>query len=90
MVLDTKSKIFKEKLVISFFIFQTKFAIVIFTEKGNKQAGEVLFDVAPFLNERNQSKSYELGLLKCPDKNAKICFSLRGSIMEEKTFDTLR
>ncbi len=54
---------------------------MIFTEKGNKQAGEVLFDVAPFLNERNQSKSYELGLLKCPDKNAKICFSLRANII---------
>ena len=50
----------------------------------------MLFDVAPFLNERNQSKTYELGLSKCPDKNAKICFSLRANIMEEKSFDTLR
>ena len=54
MVLDTKNKIFKEKQVNSFLIIQTKFAIVIYTEKGNKQAGEVMFDVAPFLNERNQ------------------------------------
>lgn len=81
MVFDNKNKVFKEKDVINS-VIKTKFAIVIYTDKGNKQAGEIIFDVAPFLNERNQSKNYELGLTKCPDKNAKLFFKLRAQIME--------
>jgi hypothetical protein len=48
-------EIIQRKTSIFDFI-QTKFAIVIYTDKGNKQAGEVLFDVAPFLNERHKTK----------------------------------
>jgi hypothetical protein len=29
---------------------QTKFEIILYTEKGNKKVGEIHFDVAPYLN----------------------------------------
>ena len=38
MVFDSKNKLFKEKQV-KMSVIKTKFAIVIYTEKGNKQAG---------------------------------------------------
>lgn len=56
---------------------QTKFEIVLYTEKGNKKVGEVHFDVAPYLNERNKKgKKYEVPLEKCPDTNSRLVFNL--------------
>ena len=34
---------------------QTKFTVVIFSDKGTKQAGEVYIDVAEILNEKSKS-----------------------------------
>lgn len=33
---------------------QTKFTILIYSEKGNKQAGEINFDVSQFLNAKQK------------------------------------
>jgi len=33
---------------------QTKFTVLIYSDKGNKQAGEVNYDVAEFLNAKQK------------------------------------
>ena len=51
MVFDMNKKLFEEK--------KTKFTILIFSEKGNKQAGEVYLDVAELLNSKNKQMELE-------------------------------
>ena len=72
MSFDSSTKKFEEK--------KTRFTILIFSEKGNKQAGEVNFDVAEFLNAKQKQMKYEKQLEKCPDKNAKLTFTLTAYI----------
>lgn len=79
MVFDVSKKLFEEK--------KTKFTILIFSEKGNKQAGEVYLDVAELLNTKNKVMQFERPLQKCPDKNAKLYFSLQCYMKEEITSD---
>lgn len=44
-----------------------------------KQAGEIEFDVAEYINERQlKKKDYDLKLSGCPDKNSRLTFSLIG------------
>ena len=54
MVYNTKTKTFEEKKV-KVHIWKTKFTVVIFSEKGTKQAGEVYLNVADFLNSQAKS-----------------------------------
>lgn len=69
---------------------QTKFEIILYTEKGNKKVGEIHFDVSPYLNERNKlPKEYELTLEKCPDKNAKLSLKLSAAIEQEISPDAI-
>lgn len=57
------------------------FSIILTSEKGTKQAGEIEFDVAQYINERQlNNKNYELRLSGCPDKNARLSFSLTGAL----------
>lgn len=65
------------------FSIQTRFTVLIFSEKGNKQAGEVTFDVAEFLNNKQKQVKVDRPLDKCPDKNAKLSFVLTAYIKEE-------
>lgn len=51
---DSNTKIFEEKKVI-INLFQTKFTVVIFSDKGTKQAGELYVDVAEILNNKEKS-----------------------------------
>ena len=57
--------------------------MLIFSEKGNKQAGEVTLDVAEFLNNKQKYIKLDKSLDKCPDKNAKLSFTLTAYIKEE-------
>lgn len=63
--------------------------MLIFSEKGNKQAGEVVLDVAQFLNLKLKEQRLEKSLEKCPDKNAKLTFVLKGYLKEEIEADTI-
>lgn len=65
------------------YLIQTRFTVLIFSEKGNKQAGEVTLDVADFLNNKQKQVKLEKPLDKCPDKNAKLSFTLTAYIKEE-------
>ncbi len=70
---------------------QTKFEIILYTEKGNKKVGEIRFDVSAYLNERLKSpKEYEVPLEKCPDKNARLTFKLTASVEEKISADAIR
>jgi hypothetical protein len=57
---------------------------LLFSEKGVKQAGEIEFDVAEYVNEKQlHRKTYDLNLMKCPDKKAKLSFTINGRLKEE-------
>ena len=62
---------------------QTRFTVLIFSDKGNKQAGEITLDVSELLNAKQKSMKMQKGLDKCPDKNAKMSFTLSVYIKEE-------
>ena len=90
MVYDVQKKTFREKTVRPF-ISQTKFEIILYTEKGNKKVGEIRFDVSAYLNERHKNpKEYELALDKCPDKNARLTFKLTATVEEKISADAIR
>lgn len=72
------TKIWRKKSIYS--LIKTKFTIVILSDKGTKQAGEVYLDVAELLNSKSKSMKYEKNLEKCPDKNAKLTLDLTGYI----------
>lgn len=38
---------------------QTRFTIIIFSDKGNKQAGEITYDVAELLNTKQKEMKVE-------------------------------
>lgn len=56
---DTQTQLFQEKKVyVILYFVQTKFTVVIFSDKGTKQAGEVHLDVAELLNTKSRSIRY--------------------------------
>ncbi len=62
-----------------------------YTQKGNKKVGEIRFDVSPYLNQRLKNpKEYEVGLDKCPDKNARLTFKLSASVEQKISPDQVR
>lgn len=75
MVLNEKTRTFEEK--------KTRFTVLIFSEKGNKQAGEVNLNVAELLNSKQKQLEVVRSLEKCPDKNAKISLQLTAYMKEE-------
>lgn len=88
MIFDVAKKQFEPKKVTPILI-QTLFSILLFTDKGTKQAGEVEVDVSDLLNRRLEENSYELPLQKCPDKSATLSFKIRGMIKEEIKLDMI-
>ena len=71
-------------------LMQTKFLIILSSDRGTKQAGEICFDVAQYINEKQlNKKNYKLHLENCPDKNSKLYFTFSGVLLEEINEDTI-
>lgn len=62
-------------------MIQTKFQVMLYKGEDIRQAGQVQFNVAQYMNQKKMnSKPYELPLKNCPDKNSKMYFSLKGNL----------
>ena len=70
-------------------IIQCIYNFLIVTEKGEKSAGSVTFDMGEFLNKRQYELEEEFPLQKCPLPDTKVKFKIYYNDSKEHGYDTM-
>ena len=68
---------------------KSMYSFLIVTEKGEKSAGKVTFDLGEFLNKRQYEVNEDFALEKCPLPDTKVRLKIYYNDSTENGYDTM-